>query len=559
MNDRRLNFDVPAYGRGNIQEFDLAWLLGVVRRQRWWILGLMALGLVLAKLYLMLTPPSYTSSAVLMLETQPPGVFRPNSVFSERVIDNALVESQVEMLQSSRIVLDTIQALNLTADPDFSATATATPEVPAEPSWWSSAMDWLNNLVTTPPTPEEIAADETERKQQEELAKIEQQNSIVAQFTDLLTTNRVGSSNAVMVSFESKDPIKAANIVNQVVDSYLTSQLAVPLPEGTRNSPVFDRIVITKATPSTSPSSPKRNTAYGGGLLLGLLLGVGLAFWREWNDDTVRTPEQLEELAKVPCLSVVPKVNNVRPVKYTPVAAAVAAGEDSQGEEYRTFSAEAVPTMTDSIGFPSSPFADGIRRVAVASREFGEGRSRSIIGVTSASEGEGKSTIAADIALVLARTSGPTLLIDCDFRNRTLTKRLAPEATEGLAEAIERRLPLSLVTWQESSSPLYFIPAIASSMHGHPADLLASPAFEALLAKPGKSVKHIILDFPALYPMVDVRSVAHVVDDFLLVVEWGKTSARTIHNALEASGPVQAKIGGTVLNKANLTRVQAVS
>jgi capsular exopolysaccharide synthesis family protein len=553
MNDRRLNVELRSPGAAGLQELDIGWLLSVLRQQRWWIIGPAVLGLVLAKIYLATTPPGYTSSAVLMLETQSPGLFRPNSVFSERVIDNAMVESQVEMLRSSRIVSDAIRALKLTEDPGF---ATPPEAVPAEEEgWWAGLTGWFAGLFASPPTPEEQAAEAAAQKSMEELQRAEQQNSIVAEFIDALTISRIGSSNAILLSFEADDPIKAANIVNQLVDSYISSQLAVPPPEGARNTLVYDRIVITKATPSTSPSSPKRNVAYGGGLLLGLIAGFALAFWREWIDDTIRTPERLEQLADVPCLSVVPRIHSLRTPKETPPLLVPSEG-DAEGN-YHVFNADAVPTMTDSIGFPSSPFADAIRRIAVASREFGEGRSRSVIGITSANEGEGKSTIAADIALVMARTSGPTLLIDCDFRNRTLTKRLAPTAIEGLAEVIQGKASLTAVTWNELASPLQFIPAISNSTHGHPADLLSSPAFEALLAKPGRQIKHIVLDFPALYPMVDVRSVAHVVDDFLLVVEWGKTSVRAITTALEASGPVQAKIGGTVLNKVNLSKLSS--
>ena len=149
---------------------------------------------------------------MLVLELQPPGVFRPNSVFSGRVIDQPMVKSQAQVLASAHIVSQVIERLGLLGDPVFQV---------------KTSGDAFWRLRRKP--------------------QLEPMNAAIEEFQKRLEVERIGTSNAIRISFRGEDPAKAALIANATAQIYIANQLAQKLDQFREKLPFEDRIIVTRA------------------------------------------------------------------------------------------------------------------------------------------------------------------------------------------------------------------------------------------------------------------------------------------------------------------------
>ena len=135
----------------------------------------------------------------------------------------------------------------------------------------------------------------------------------------------------------------------------------------------------------------------------------------------------------------------------------------------------------------SSPYADAIRAIKLDldhrahtekngsfENETKFVNATGVVGLTSCLSGEGKSSVAAGMATLIARSGGRVVLVDGDVRNRSLTRRLAPKASVGLLDVIAKRVPVGDALWNGLSTNMAFLPTVKNSNLGNPADLLAS-------------------------------------------------------------------------------------
>ena len=109
---------------------------------------------------------------------------------------------------------------------------------------------------------------------------------------------------------------------------------------------------------------------------------------------------------------------------------------------------------------PLSRFAEAIRSIKLAvDLNSGAVNSNKVIGFTSSLPNEGKSTIATNVALLMAQAGARVILVDCDLRNPSLSRSLAPNADHGILDVIAGRLPLEEVIWADRFTNLAFLPA----------------------------------------------------------------------------------------------------
>jgi succinoglycan biosynthesis transport protein ExoP len=201
---------------------------------------------------------------------------------------------------------------------------------------------------------------------------------------------------------------------------------------------------------------------------------------------------------------------------------------------------------------PVSQFAESLRALKV-NCDFQMTQTESkIVGFTSALEKEGKSTIAANFALLLSRAGRRTLLVDADFHTNALSRALAPDATRGFGEVVLGRATLDEALRLFSDSSLHFLPGVAQPQPFEASEFLGSGASREFLEKLRQQYDYIVLDLPPLAPVVDVRAGGAIVDGFVLVVQWGKTPIPTVQRALASAQAVQFKLLGAVLNNVDL-------
>nr|WP_062018187.1 polysaccharide biosynthesis tyrosine autokinase [Aureimonas sp. AU4] len=312
--------------------------------------------------------------------------------------------------------------------------------------------------------------------------------------------------------------------------------------------PVTTARVITNAQPPLKPSQPRKLLVLALGAFLGCAGGAGIGAAREFRDRFFRTADQVSENLGLECLGLITRVPNQRTQKRSPA-------------ELEAMEAQRLIRRSSSVSryvldHPLSSFAETLRSVKIAADLTIEEPRGKIIGVVSVLPGEGKSTVSANLASLLALQGARTLLIDCDLRNPGLTRAVAAHAKNGLVEAILQERPVADVVYTDPDTGLAVIPAVLKQRIPHTSELLTSNSMTALLNEASRHYDYILLDLPPINPVVDVRAMAHRVDGFVFVVEWGNTARRVVRSALNANPRIAERCLGVVLNKVDSEKMK---
>lgn len=325
-------------------------------------------------------------------------------------------------------------------------------------------------------------------------------------------------------------------------DNFVQRQMQVAQQQ---SFPFTDARVLTVAARPDRPSFPKPPIVLALGLAAGLGVGVGSALLRELLDRTARTKRQLEQASGVPCLGILPRIK--KRVSKTSLDQKQIA-ERGKRREITPMRSE----LTYVARAPFSQFAEGVRAIKLAADLTAAGSGATVIGISSCLPEEGKSTLSANLGFLIAQTGSRVLLIDCDLRNPSLTRGLAPLASDGLPQVLANQLPAEGLIWQHPRSGLHFLPAsLKETPHNH-SGLLSSEAMRGVIQIAKSHYDYVILDFAPMLPVVDVRAAAHLVDAFVLVAEWSKTPLAAVTEAVAMSSAVRSRLLGTILNKVDV-------
>jgi capsular exopolysaccharide synthesis family protein len=319
--------------------------------------------------------------------------------------------------------------------------------------------------------------------------------------------------------------------------------------------PATEARLVSPASPPLEKSDPKPLIALGLASILGLVGGFAAALAREYLDRTFRSSKQVEREVDVECLGILPAIASAR-WRLPKWRRDVAGGE-------RIISAS-MERHRFVVGEPLSRFAETIRDLKVAADTADLHRSNKVIGITSARPHEGKSLLAANLGEMIALSGGTALLIDCELRNGGLSGQFAPKAKGGLLEVVARQATVNDFMWRDPITNLHFLPVVkVAGGHDQNAKEQLSPAalfqrtqlapigLKALLESVQDSYDYVILDLPPITPVADVKAISHLVDAFILVIEFGRTSQQVVIDALNAAPMVREKLLGAVLNKAD--------
>ena len=312
--------------------------------------------------------------------------------------------------------------------------------------------------------------------------------------------------------------------------------------------PVSEARLITQATLPLHKSSPKSILIMGLAAVGGLMLGVALGFIRDLSDRVFRTTGQIEEGLKADCISVIPLVKGLS----TAEKRALPEPSSTQFVGEREISADQSFLWTVAHS-PLSRFAELIRAIKIAIDSNKVVKTNKVIGITSSLPNEGKSTIAGALAELIGHSGGRVLLVDCDLRNPSLSRKLAPNAQVGLLEMINNTAAVEDVLWFDQVTGFEFLPAVICSRLPHSSEILASQATRALFEGLREIYDYVIVDLSPLAPVVDVRVVTPLVDSFVFVAEWGRTKIDVAEHALATARSVYDNLLGVVLNKADMS------
>jgi succinoglycan biosynthesis transport protein ExoP len=318
-------------------------------------------------------------------------------------------------------------------------------------------------------------------------------------------------------------------------EGLMTKLKETAISQGLRSSNI--RVVDPAMIPST-PARPAKTRNVTLAFLVGLVGGIGLALMREYLDNTVKTPDDIETLARLPSLAVVPQFagSNGNSKKNR-----LMTGLASNGHEKR------IELVAQHL--PKSQMSEAFRALRTSILLSQADHPPQVILVTSALPREGKTTAAANLAVTLAQLGDSTVLVDADLRKPGIGRllNLGSGKYAGLSSYLAGVSSLDLVTVPHPAIPnLAAIPT--GPLPPNPADLLSSHKLADAIVELRKKFKFIVIDSPPIMAATDAVILSVQTDGVLLVVRSGETPKEAFTRTRDLLNSVKCRILGVVLN-----------
>jgi succinoglycan biosynthesis transport protein ExoP len=283
-----------------------------------------------------------------------------------------------------------------------------------------------------------------------------------------------------------------------------------------------DARLVSPAQVPTVPSFPKKLLLIELAFFLSVVIGVLVAFALEQLDSGFRSAEQVEKLAGVPFLGLVP---------------ALGMGKRPQDVVLQE---------------PVSSYAEAIRSVRTALRFSNVDSPPKVVLVTSSIPEEGKSVFSTSLARSVARSGGRALIIDCDLRHPTLRNLLGEPKGADLVALFRDGVDVSQIIQVDEQSSLHYIPARGGT--SNPQDLLGSQQMKNFLESMRARYDLIVLDAPPVLAVSDALVLSHLVDAMLFLVRWEKTPRPVALGALRLLQNQGRHLAGVVLTRVNVRK-----
>lgn len=319
-------------------------------------------------------------------------------------------------------------------------------------------------------------------------------------------------------------------------DSLQTKLKEAQISSGLKSSNI--RIIDPAMVPST-PSRPAKTRNIALAFLVGLVGGIGLALLREYLDNTVKTPDDIETLARLPSLAVVPAFGGETAAMKRPGFLKGAAS--TNGHDKR------IELVAQHL--PKSQMSEAFRALRTALLLSQPDHPPQVILVTSALPREGKTTAAANLAVTLAQLGDKTVLVDADLRKPGVGRllNLGSGKYAGLSSYLAGVSTLDLVTVPHPAIPnLAAIPT--GPLPPNPADLLSSHKLTEAIAELRKRFKFVVIDSPPIMAATDAVILSVQTDGVLLVVRSGETPKEAFTRTRDLLASVKCHLLGVVLN-----------
>jgi polysaccharide biosynthesis transport protein len=358
-----------------------------------------------------------------------------------------------------------------------------------------------------------------------------------------------GMAKMVMLSQEAgpaevqlRELASNADTTRALYDNFLQRYMETKQQDA---APISETRLISPAFPPLYKSAPRTSLTLLLAVAAGSILSFGFAYLREASDGVFRTSGQIEDTLRVNCLGLAPALKAASPPRTED------AEESKSGESKEARNAAKLGILRNVVDAPFSRYAEAIRSVKIAADLNGALKSHKVIGLTSTLPNEGKSTIASNLAHLIADAGGNVILVDGDLRSPSLSRWLAPDAP-GVIDVVIGSVSMDRAVITLPSSRLNFLAAGATAKLPHTNEILASAAMKNLIDGLRAKYDYIIVDLSPVAPIVDVRTTGHVIDTYVFVIEWGATKVDVVERGLSEAQGVYDRLLGVVLNKVDM-------
>lgn len=338
-----------------------------------------------------------------------------------------------------------------------------------------------------------------------------------------------------------RDAVEYANLQSEVqkkresLNALLTRQNEMALSSRLKDMDASSTnvVVVDRARPPVAPFRPNRTLNTLLGLVLGLVLGVGAAFFLDYLDNTLASPQEVESIARLPNLAVVPRHG---------------AAPEGRPRALRREPAAAPDVDLVADRDRNAAVSEAYRELRTSILLANAGKPPRRIMVTSALPEEGKSATAMNLAVVLAQLGRRVLLVDTDLRRPRLHRAFGIDNGRGISGVLSGLDPDPIAAIAATGiERLDLLPS--GPVPPNPSELLNGPAFLEVTARFLEAgYDHILFDSPPVLAVADPIIIASTVDAAILVVRAGRTPRESLRAAGEKFKQAGIRLSGVVLN-----------
>lgn len=364
-------------------------------------------------------------------------------------------------------------------------------------------------------------------------------NTTPEQLVDQITVTAPTDTVTIKVSAKASTAQGASDLANAWIRAMSTEIAKLENGESenatsdgttqqTTATPAATLTSLESAAVPTSPTSPNRRLYLAVGALAGLLLAFGYALLRNQYDKRIRSADDVAHTMQKPIIGTLP-------LEKALVGASSRLIQDAGQHDARRHSAvrhisESLRELRTNIDFLDV-----------------DDPPRGIV-ITSALPGDGKSTVAANLAVTMAETGRTVILIDADLRKPTVANTFNVPGEVGLSDVLAGRATLEVtITRPDPQLDLFVLPA--GSIPPNPSELLGSDALHELVQSFVAEGATVLLDAPPLLPVTDAAVLTARTDGALIVASAGQTRVDSLQQALERIDAVKGTTLGIVLNR----------
>ena len=338
-------------------------------------------------------------------------------------------------------------------------------------------------------------------------------------------------------------------IIQQEIDTNRT--LLTGLLQGAKENDVVlagkpnNISIVDHALTPDIPVGPNRARTIVAAFLLSIGLGLGLALFLEYLDDTVHSTEEVERVLHLPALAVIPAMGGAVRRKVIPGMTAL---QKQNGNGNGNGNSELLINVDGR-----SPLAEAYRHLRTSVLLSTAGRAPKSLLVTSSLPGEGKTTTAVNTAISLAQTGATVVIIDADMRRPRLQNIFDVDREEGLSSILSSDVSEQEMLAMVETDGASGLGVLSSGpIPPNPAELIGSDQMRRLMAALQANYTHVVVDSPPISSFTDGVLISTMVDGVLLVVHGGKSSRHIVRRSKQLLNDVGAKVFGVVLNNVNL-------
>jgi len=295
--------------------------------------------------------------------------------------------------------------------------------------------------------------------------------------------------------------------------------------------------IVDRAKPPKYPIKPKKKLNLLLGIMVGLGLGVGLTFIKEYLDTSLKSIEDVERLG-FPVLGSIPFISAQR---------------TDHSENYQNGEIKRIESRLITHFAPKSPISEAYRTLRTNIQYAKVDQPIKTVLVTSSGPGEGKSTSVANLAITFAQMGTKTLLVDTDLRRPVLHGIFGVSREEGLTHVLIGKASLKDVIQPTRIENLDIL--TSGTLPPNPSELLASKAMEKCLKDLSSQFGIVLFDSPPVIAVTDAAVLSTKLDGVVLVIKSGETGKDALLRSQILLDNVHAKIFGVMVNGVNITNM----